>query len=122
SGSEGGAGAIALEIVLVLVPLAVHAGLGLWSVARGRSGDAGAYGSAAMRAWQRVTGGVLLFFILFHVGETWLGKLSGFDGSASYDNLRATLGRPMHIVIYVVGITCLSFHLALGIGSFASAW
>lgn len=122
TGDEGGVIALVLETVLVLVPLAVHAILGLWFVARGQSSDPAGYGSPALRAWQRGTGVLLVAFLLFHLGDTWLAKLGGMDGSALYDHLRSTAGRPLYLVVYVVGITCLAFHLALGLGAFAVTW
>lgn len=122
TGDEGGVLALVLETVLILVPLALHGGLGLWFIARGRSKDPGGYGSPALRAWQGGTGILLAAFLLFHLGDTWLAKVGGVDGSALYDHLRGTAGRPLYLVVYVVGITCLAFHLALGLGAFAVTW
>ena len=123
TGSGGGALSLVLEVVLVLLPLLVHAGLGLWLALRDRgSAEAGSYGSRGMRNVQRVTGVVALLFVLVHVAQTWMGKLAGGDATLAYDTLRAQVGMPVYLVLYVVGITCVCFHVAQGVGAFAHAW
>lgn len=122
SGSGGGVLAVTLEIVLVLVPLGVHAALGIVATVRDRSPEPDGYRSSGLRIVQRGTGLGLLAFLVFHLGHSWVAKLGGADGSALYDRLRDSIGTPVYVLCYVFGVTCVAFHLALGIGAFASRW
>ncbi len=122
TGAGGGALAVGLETALVLLPLAAHAALGLFGVARDRRPSAAGYRSPAMRGVARATGVGLLGFLIFHLAHTWVAKLGGMDAAALYDHLNDSVGRPLHLLVYVFGVTCVAFHLALGLGAFAATW
>jgi len=118
SGSAGGAVALALEITLVLVPLGFHAAAGVVLALQQRADrDPGPFASRTWRSFQWATGLVALAFVFLHLAHTWLTKLGGLDAAAQYDELMASLGRPTMLVAYVVGITCVCFHAAQGLGA-----
>lgn len=122
TGTSGSALAVGLETVLVLVPLLVHASLGVHAMIRDRHPLAESYPSDGVRKLQRLTGILVLLFLIVHLGHTWTAKLAGLDGGALYDRLMDSLGRPVFLVAYAVGVTAVAVHIAQGIGAFAVTW
>jgi len=122
TGIDGGAVAVTLETVIILVPLFLHAALGIHVTIRERHPLPGGYPSDGLRRLQRLTGMVVLLFLVAHVGHTWTAKLAGLDGRALYDRLMGSVGQPVFLVIYAVGITAVAMHIAQGVGSFAVTW
>ncbi|MFW6051252.1 MAG: hypothetical protein ACODAU_08765 [Myxococcota bacterium] len=119
-GARGGLLAVALEVVLILVPLVLHAGLG---VCRARhDGHGRRYVDRSSRWIQWLTGVLVLGFISVHLAHTWMAKLGGLGPFGLYEALRTDLPRPAYLGVYVVGLTALSLHLAQGIGAFAVTW
>ncbi|RLB54194.1 MAG: hypothetical protein DRJ42_09825 [Deltaproteobacteria bacterium] len=114
---------LALEVLLVLLPLVVHAllGLSLWARPSSppSSPDPAAalrpYQSAAFRTIQRVTGVVVLAFLILHLGHTLALGAAGLGPGAIYDRLRADLGTPLYLGTYVTGIAAMSVHLGTGL-------
>jgi len=116
TGAGGGSAALWLETLLVLLPLGAHAGMGIAMAARDRRGtDPGSHPSRGLRNLQRATGVAALAFVLLHLGHTWWLKVGGGDGALIYDQLRSDAGRPVYLVAYVLGLTCVFFHLAQGV-------
>ena len=122
SGLSGDTVVVVFETVFVLVPLVAHAALGALLTVRERPPAAGGYPSGAARTVARATGAGLAAFLVIHVVQTWGQKLSGLDGVGLYQTLRDQAGQPLVIVVYVLGITCVAFHLALGIGALPETW
>jgi succinate dehydrogenase / fumarate reductase cytochrome b subunit len=115
--------AIVLETVLVLLPLGFHAVVGLLIAAReGRDPAPRAYGTVGLAITQRLTGVIILCFLVFHLAHTWFDKLSGAHAGSLYDTLWAEAGTPLYLFVYVVGLTALSVHLAQGLFSFVVTW
>lgn len=112
------------EIALVLVPLAAHAGLGAWRLLR-RSRKEAASTSAArgLARLQVLTGGIAFAFIAYHVAQVWQ-PIAGPHASArdAYAALWHALGRPLDLVLYLVGISCVCFHFAHGLTRAAASW
>jgi succinate dehydrogenase/fumarate reductase cytochrome b subunit len=126
---------LAVSIVLVYLPLLVHAGLGLRRlasseqvVALGRSeGSAHAARQAGLgrpvrRALQQLSAAVLLVFLLVHLWQfsvpSWTGALVASD---YYPELCATLsstrwgGIPWAAIGYLLGVAAAALHGAHGI-------
>lgn len=124
---HGGALLGLLEAVLVLLPLGYHAVYGVYRSLQPRTSDH-AYESAMMQALQRVSGAVVLVFVVAHVCEfraqTWTSGL----GVASYStkliaDLSSTqAGVPFYALGYLVGFAACFFHLANGMTSFCTMW
>ena len=102
-------------VALVLLPLAVHAALGVMRLVRERPIDDPLLGPASLRWLQAVTGVLGLCFVVFHVGTLW-ALPQGVHGSArdAYALLWHTAGRPLDIGVYVVGMAALCMHVAHG--------
>lgn len=122
TGTAGGAVAVGLETVLVIVPLFLHASLGIHATVRDRYPLAESYPSEALRRLQRITGILVLLFLVVHLGHTWTSKVAGVDGGALYDRLMGSVGQPVFLVAYGLGVTALAVHIAQGVGAFAVTW
>ena len=118
-GGEGTLVSVLLEALLVLLPLVAHAATGIVLWRRDASGAAGPYASVGLRLVQRVTGTIVAVFLVVHVLQTWAFEVGGADAAVLYDVLRSELGRPVYAIVYVVGLTAVSFHLALGVAASA---
>ncbi|MDB4940595.1 MAG: Succinate dehydrogenase cytochrome b558 subunit [Labilithrix sp.] len=118
-----------LEVVLVLLPLLFHAGYGIVrSLSRQSAGEPHAYGNDLMRALERVSGVVVLAFVVWHVWQTRVPTLTGRLGPHGYATaLTAQLsttnaGIPWTAFGYLVGIAATLFHLVNGVPSFCATW
>jgi succinate dehydrogenase/fumarate reductase cytochrome b subunit (b558 family) len=112
-----------LEVVLVYVPLTVHAALGARIVWQG--GPALPRGPGD-KPWavplQRLTGVVSLLFLLLHVWQFRIQLLLGNVTSADFfpllcDRLSTTTsaGIPLNAALYLVGLAATSYHFANGV-------
>ena len=73
-------------------------------------------GAPALRTVQAVTGALVLAFMAFHVLQVWAGATGPHASPrAAYASLVRTLGRPLELAIYLVGVTAVCFHLAHGL-------
>lgn len=110
---------LVLAVLFVLLPLAVHALLGVSLWLRPAPGGPGAAlaspSSLPLRALQRVSGVLVLGFLVLHLGHTFALGAAGLEGAAIYGRLRADLGTPLYLGAYVVGIAAMSLHLAIGL-------
>lgn len=109
------------EIALVLVPFATHVVLGLVRALRDwNRGQRDARGLARLQA---LTGVGALLFVVHHVRQVWSPASGPHTHLLSgYAALRHEVGRPIDLVLYVVGISCIAFHLAHGLVRLATAW
>jgi succinate dehydrogenase/fumarate reductase cytochrome b subunit (b558 family) len=114
----------ALEITFLYVPLLFHASYGV-RLALGGARDPQRYpGGPERQLLQRVTGGVALLFIGFHLYQyrvqRWLGNLAETD---FHDELAASLsstafGIPWNALGYLLGTSAVAFHFANGLIAF----
>ncbi|MEY2929408.1 MAG: hypothetical protein RL033_157 [Pseudomonadota bacterium] len=109
-----------LVFAFVLLPLAAHAGLGLWRMTRA-SNDA-LWPAPLGRPLQRASALVLLLFLGAHVwqlgGRRWLGELARADYLAELcGSLSSTLfgGVPLVALGYLLGIAAAAVHVAQGL-------
>jgi succinate dehydrogenase / fumarate reductase cytochrome b subunit len=116
-----------LEVVLVIVPLAFHAGYGVIRSFQPRDRDH-AYGTDQMVTLQRASGIVVLVFVALHVWElrvqTWTQGLAVSSYATKLvEHLSSTQsGIPFIALGYLVGIAATLFHLAAGMTSFCTTW
>jgi len=104
-----------LEVLLVLLPLLVHAALGLWLV-RNPEG-AHAYVSPAFRRLQLVTGVIAAAFLLFHLGTLWLPRLVGEAALlATYSATLEWTGTAPLLALHALGIGAVCTHFGQGVG------
>ena len=118
-----------VELFAIFLPLAFHAVYGVVIAAQG-SANVGRY--AFTRNWmyvlQRVSGVVVLAFVLGHLWEFRVQKwLFGMSASAFYPQLEAHLawtafGVPWIALGYLLGLAASVFHLANGLVTFCMSW
>lgn len=119
---------LAMEIFLIWLPLLFHAIYGIFIVNRARVNYFGAkYGWSqnAMYTFQRVTGLILFFFLIYHVITTTVlkyrtGSLNPIGFQAWHDKL--TSYGYIFLIIYMIGVFCASYHLAFGVWNFCIRW
>jgi len=106
-----------LELVFVLLPLLLHAALGLYLARRG--GDARpAYVSPPFRRLQLFTGVVAALFIGVHLVSAWLPRLlEPSPLGASYGALRDQVASVPGLVGYVIGLAAVCTHFGQGLGA-----
>jgi len=112
---------LALEFVLIYIPLLFHAIYGLYIVfqAKHNVGNFG-YFRNHMFLWQRITGIITLIFVAWHVWETRVQKALGAE--VNFDMMANILSNPVMVVFYTIGILSAVFHLSNGIWSFLVHW
>jgi succinate dehydrogenase / fumarate reductase cytochrome b subunit len=110
-----------VEFGLILLPLLYHALYGLFIASYARVNVA-AYGYARNRLfmWQRVTGIILVLYIVYHVMVLRFGAFA--SGAASYDIMAQHLSNPLIFAFYTAGILSASFHLGNGLWAFLITW
>ncbi|MDB4990979.1 MAG: sdhC2 [Myxococcaceae bacterium] len=106
---------VGLEVVFVLLPLLLHAVLGL-RLSRDPTGVAG-YASPSFRRLQVATGMVAAAFIAFHTIATWLPRLREANpvGAAYGAMLDGTATFP-GVALHALGIAAVCTHFGQGIG------
>jgi len=128
---------VPLEIGGIFLPLLFHALLGFQIWLSGQSNTAAyQYGGNYRYLFQRISGIIAFFFILFHVWQFhWLGAPFGggaFDAhkiiqdqSASLTVAQGLRGSLLAIpiwIFYVIGVICTVYHLANGIWTALITW
>ena len=114
-----GAGLVA-SIVLVLLPLAAHAAIGIHLAARPRGTDSGRYASRGVRHLHVAAGVTTLGFLIFHVGHAWVPGLGPGAAMLAYEALWVDLGKPLVLGVYLLGVTATLFHLSQGLAAAAT--
>jgi succinate dehydrogenase / fumarate reductase, cytochrome b subunit len=103
-------------LLLVLLPMLVHAALGMQRFLREASSETGPRGGRASSRLQAITGLLVLGFVVFHVSQMWTASQgpqhSPYD---AYAVLWSTLGRPPVLGLYLLGVSAVCFHLAHGL-------
>jgi succinate dehydrogenase / fumarate reductase cytochrome b subunit len=118
-----------VEIFVVLLPLAFHAAYGVKLAIDGRP-NPGHYPDSKdwIYTFQRVTGLIAFAFIVWHVWDVRLARITGTTGAeAFYPTLSQRLssttgGVPWVAVGYLVGITASISHFFYGLFTFSLGW
>jgi succinate dehydrogenase/fumarate reductase cytochrome b subunit (b558 family) len=112
----------AVEVIGIVLPLLFHASYGIKLALQMPPRDArDRYGSEGLYRAQRVSGALTLLFIVFHLWEFWVPKMLGrMAPDAFYGVLMAHLSStwaaiPVWVVLYLVGMSAVSFHFANGL-------
>lgn len=119
-----------IEIFGIFIPLLFHSIYGVIISGEARV-NVGSYSYG--RNWfyfvQRLTGGFLFVFILFHVLNLRFGLIPGLNltpiaGNAgqSFDIVAQEFSIPWVMAVYILGIAATAWHLAYGIWLFAVDW
>ena len=113
-----------LEWAFIFIPLAFHAGYGVYISFRGRS-NVNVYPWAGnwMYIAQRVTGLIAFVYIIQHV---WRQRFSGVSlpehPGAAFAKVQHELANPWMLAIYVIAMVATTWHFAYGIWLFAAKW
>jgi|GEM_PF-2794376 len=113
------------KVLLVLLPLVVHAALGLVRVVRGRdrestrASSAGtplvAYLSRGLRTLQAITGVLTAVYLCVHLAELTLPLWRGGAPEALYETLSLRAGTPLSITLSAIGLAAVCFHAGQGV-------
>ena len=110
-------GIFIIELVVIFIPIAIHAIYGTWVVYTGQS-NVLRYKYA--RNWfyiiQRISGLYTVFFIVIHV------YLMRVGGEANFAALSEFLSQPLGLVFYTLGVLFAIFHFVNGLWAFAITW
>jgi succinate dehydrogenase / fumarate reductase cytochrome b subunit len=130
----------AIEYLAIIAPIVFHGGLGLWMAVRM---DVNQPQYSNFRNWmyflQRISGVMVLAFILFHLIQFRFGMTGAFKNVGlahatlpgknipgtydPYGAIRVSLLNYAWIApLYLVGIVATAFHFANGIWSFCVTW
>lgn len=113
---------VLLEAFGIWLPILFHMVLGILIATTGQA-NVGRHGTA--RNWQyllqRVTGIVLVFYILFH---TWSTRFDAgyLDSASAYQFMHDQLANPAVRAFYIVGILAACYHFGNGLFGFAVHW
>ena len=113
-----------LEWIFIFIPLAFHAGYGLFITFRGRA-NVNVYPWAGnwMYLTQRITGVIAFAYIIQHV---WRQRFSGIslpeNPGAAFAKVQHELANPWMLAIYVIAMIATTWHFAYGIWLFAAKW
>ena len=118
-----------VEAVCVLGPLLFHALYGIKLAFEGRPNVATyPFNRNWMYTAQRVTGLLAFAFIVWHLSDYWLKKVTGhlapeqFYGALCQDLSSAPMGIPVAALAFVFGTAAVVFHLANGLWGFCFSW
>lgn len=113
-----------IELLFVLLPLVLHAGIGLWLVASRQPLTEPSPYSPGLAAAMRVTGLVALAFLAMHLPELrFRGLLHSPNGGELATRLAEDLsstwhGLPWRGAAYLLGSGCVLFHFSVGLWGF----
>jgi succinate dehydrogenase hydrophobic anchor subunit len=106
----------------VLVVLVVHGVLGAMRMARTPAAQL-SKDERGLRRIQAASGVLVAAFVVYHVGQLW-GLDSEPHGSsrALYGELWSSLGRPLQLGVYLLGISLACFHFGHGLSRAVLTW
>ncbi len=113
-----------LEWAFIFIPLAFHAGYGVFIWLRGRS-NVNVYPWAGNWGYlmQRITGLIALLYIVQHV---WRQRFSGANlpehPGMAFAKVQHELSNPWMLAIYVVAMIATCWHFSYGVWLFAAKW
>ena len=119
-----------VEWVFIFLPLAYHAGYGMFITFTGKSNvQHYRYGGNLRYTMQRVTGILVLLFVIVHLAkfrfayllpDSW--NIPDFNpGDAAYIT-SAGLDQLWVVIFYIVGVAATAFHFSNGIWTFLIVW
>jgi succinate dehydrogenase / fumarate reductase cytochrome b subunit len=117
-----------VEVAFIFLPLAFHAvvGIAIWMTSSPNASDY-RYGANIRYTLQRVTGGIALLFILYHVWEMhWFGDWAyggKFEVEQAATSAAGAIQRsPWIAPFYAIGVVATVYHLANGIWTALITW
>lgn len=121
-----------IEIGMIMLPLAYHAGFGVVIALTGKSNTRHyTYADNWRYSMQRWTGWIALIFIIAHLAHFrfghWFGGLEYVGTEAPFDQMKqgftnTALPLAAWLVLYSIGLIATVFHFANGITTFCITW
>ncbi|WP_433943995.1 succinate dehydrogenase cytochrome b558 subunit [Paenibacillus sp. SN-8-1] len=113
-----------LEIFGIFLPLMYHAIYGLYIAFQAKPNNGRFRNERNLRyLLQRVTGVIVLVFVIWHLYET---RVQVALGHVTHEQLGSVMHdivtNPVYFVFYVIGVLSASFHFANGLWSFLISW
>jgi succinate dehydrogenase / fumarate reductase cytochrome b subunit len=109
-------GILIIELVVIFIPIILHAAYGVWLVYTGQS-NVSNYKYA--RNWfyliQRISGIYTFIFIIVHVGSLRFGE-------ANFASMQQFLSNPLGLIFFALGVLFAIFHFVNGLWTFAITW
>lgn len=115
---------LALEVFGIFLPLLFHGVLGMWIAFEAGGSTVRSYPSARnwMYVLQRVSGVVVLVFVVFHLLHFRFHAHAQPFEQIAYEEVTALLASPFWMVAYVIGVAATAFHLGNGVPLFCISW
>jgi succinate dehydrogenase / fumarate reductase cytochrome b subunit len=119
---------VPFEILIIVLPLALHAFYGITIAVRSRNNPFFYPFQANWRfTLQRFSGYYLAVFIIIHLYFMWQGVRFTMDGRAefnesAYDVVHRLLSDPTFMVLHMIAVTAAAFHCANGLLNFCISW
>lgn len=115
--------ALALEVLVIIVPILYHGIYGLFLIADPRPDVMPSSRLRNFTDWlQRATGVIVFAFVLFHLWTTRLVQIEDHESLDLFHQVQAAIANPWIRAFYVAGILSATGHLAIGIWSFSRVW
>ena len=111
----------ALELALIAAPLAVHSVLGILIATELRA-DGRPDWPDARTAFQRVTGLLVLPYLIYHVWSTRLSPDVTRHGADLFAIMAKQVRTPGGLLFHVLGVTIVACHFGNGLRGFAVRW
>ena len=117
---------LVLEICLIWLPLLFHALYGFVIINHSQPNYFSTkYGWSQNRMYtfQRISGGALFLFLIYHVFTTTFTKyVYGDSQLIRYHAMHEHFSNPVILVVYLLGILLASYHLSYGVWNFCIRW
>lgn len=113
---------LALEILVLAVPILFHTIYGFVVIFRGRAEPLRyRYARNWFYLWQRISGVAIFAFLLVHVWQLTITPRVT-PAELNFQLVRGVLSNPGWLVVYVVGVLAAVSHFANGLWSFCITW
>lgn len=113
-----------LEIFFIYLPLMYHAIYGLYIAFQAKN-NVTQYGTFRniMFILQRVTGGITLVYVVWHVWQTRVQlMIHDFTSAELAEHTATILHNPVTLTLYIIGLLAAVFHFSNGMWSFLVSW
>jgi succinate dehydrogenase / fumarate reductase cytochrome b subunit len=112
-----------VEVAAILLPLLVHAGLGVHLARFDEGLPSSSYASPAFRRLQLVSGIFVMLFLGLHVAGVWLPRALAEDRpGAAYAAMLDQVGHLPGAVLYALGVTAVCLHFGQGLSVYFSRY
>jgi succinate dehydrogenase / fumarate reductase, cytochrome b subunit len=116
---------LAIEIFGIWIPLAFHAIYGFFIARRAENNyftEKYKWSHNRMYFLQRVSGIVIMAFLIYHVISTTGAKYMNGAEVIKYAAMQEKFQNPLILITYMIGIAASSYHLGYGIWNFCIRW